>query len=224
MRGLGRRIALGQRHDPLGNIRPQRRNPRGPRIVAQQPVEAFRREPFLPAPNAGFRGAGLAHDLVGADAIGGQKNYLGSPDMLLGAVAVPGRGYRHMVIDEAVFAKNSDSMAAGSMMEIWERSIKPTLYDYGGKALVCSNAAGKNLDNFFYRICTELQYGFREYHATTMDNPLLPMHHVRGQRDAARSCVIILLSLKAGLRAAEIAKLEWQMVLFGAGPAQSVVW
>jgi len=83
------------------------------------------------------------------------------------------RGYHRVVVDEAAFAKDSDSMV-GPMMEIWERSIKPTLYDYGGKALVCSNSAGKNPDNFFYNICTDPQYGFHEYHATTMDNPLLP--------------------------------------------------
>jgi hypothetical protein len=47
-------------------------------------------------------------------------------------------------------------------------------YDYGGEALVCSNSAGRNPDNFFYNICTDPQYGFAEYHATTMDNPLLP--------------------------------------------------
>lgn len=35
------------------------------------------------------------------------------------------------------------------------------------------------------------------------------LQHIRGQREAARSRVIILLSLRAGLRAAEIAKLEW---------------
>ena len=28
--------------------------------------------------------------------------------------------------------------------------------------------------NFFYNICTDAQYGFKEYHATTMGNPLLP--------------------------------------------------
>ena len=84
------------------------------------------------------------------------------------------RGYRRVVIDEAAFAKNTSNVAAGSMMEIWERSIKPTLYDYAGKALVASNSAGKNPDNFFYQICTDPQYGFREYHATTLDNPLLP--------------------------------------------------
>ena len=84
------------------------------------------------------------------------------------------RGYRRIVIDEAAFAKNGDNRTAGSMMGIWERSIKPTLYDYGGSVLVCSNAAGKDPDNFFYTICTDPNYGFREYHATTMDNPLLP--------------------------------------------------
>ena len=84
------------------------------------------------------------------------------------------RGYQQIVIDEAAFAKNGDNRMAGSMMAIWERSIKPTLYDYGGHVLVCSNAAGKDPDNFFYNICTDPNYSFREHHATTMDNPLLP--------------------------------------------------
>ena len=89
-------------------------------------------------------------------------------------IAGRSRGYHRVVIDEAAFAKDTSNVATGSMMEIWERSIKPTLYDYAGKALVCSNSAGKNPDNFFYRICTDPQYGFREFHATTLDNPLLP--------------------------------------------------
>jgi hypothetical protein len=89
-------------------------------------------------------------------------------------IAGRGRRYQRVVIDEAAFAKDGDNKVDGSAMEIWEKSIKPTLYDYGGEALVCSNSAGKNLDNFFYNICTDPQYGFREYHATTMDNPMLP--------------------------------------------------
>jgi hypothetical protein len=84
------------------------------------------------------------------------------------------RGYQRIVIDEAAFAKNGDNRTAGSMMAIWGRSIKPTLYDYGGQALVCSNAAGKDFDNFFYNICSDPKHGFHEHHATTMDNPLLP--------------------------------------------------
>ena len=43
------------------------------------------------------------------------------------------------------------------------------------------------------------------------------VQHIRGQRDYVRSRVIILLSHLAGLRAAEIAKLEWSMVLDATG-------
>lgn len=39
------------------------------------------------------------------------------------------------------------------------------------------------------------------------------LEHVRGRKDALRSRVIILLSLRAGLRACEMAKVEWSMVL-----------
>jgi hypothetical protein len=89
-------------------------------------------------------------------------------------IAGRGRRYHCVVIDEAAFAKDGDNKTEGSMMSIFEKSIKPTLYDYGGKVLICSNSAGKNPDNFFYNICTDPSYGFHEYHATTMDNPLLP--------------------------------------------------
>jgi len=43
------------------------------------------------------------------------------------------------------------------------------------------------------------------------------LEQIRGRRDGLRSKVIILLSVRAGLRAAEIAKLEWQMVLDASG-------
>lgn len=89
-------------------------------------------------------------------------------------IAGRGRRYRRVVIDEAAFAKDGDNKVDGSMMEIWEKSIKPTLFDYAGEALVCSNSAGKNVDNFFYNICMDPQFGFAEYHATSMDNPTLP--------------------------------------------------
>src|SRR5581483_5101594 len=89
-------------------------------------------------------------------------------------IAGRGRRYHRIAVDEAAFAKDGDNKTDGSMMSLWEKAIKPTLYDYGGQALVCSNSAGKNPDNFFYNICTDPQYGFAEYHATTLDNPLLP--------------------------------------------------
>jgi hypothetical protein len=89
-------------------------------------------------------------------------------------IAGRSRGYHRVVVDEAAFAKDGDTKTDGSMMDLWERAIKPTLYDHAGEALVCSNSAGKNPDNFFYTICTDARYGFHEYHATTLDNPLLP--------------------------------------------------
>jgi hypothetical protein len=89
-------------------------------------------------------------------------------------IAGRSRRYRRVVIDEAAFTKNGDNKIDGSMMEIWEKAIKPTLFDYEGEVLVCSNSAGKNPDNFFYNICTDPKYGFGEYHATTRDNPTLP--------------------------------------------------
>ena len=78
------------------------------------------------------------------------------------------------MIDEAAFTKDGDNRSEDSMMAHWEKGIKPTLFDYGGEALVCSNSAGRNPDNFFYNICTDPQYGFHEFHATTLNNPLLP--------------------------------------------------
>jgi hypothetical protein len=88
-------------------------------------------------------------------------------------IAGRSRRYRRVVIDEAAFAKNGDNKVDGSMMEIWEKAIKPTLFNYGGEVLICSNSAGKNPDNFFYNICTDPNYGFGEFHATTMDMPCL---------------------------------------------------
>src|SRR5262249_19540795 len=92
-------------------------------------------------------------------------------------IAGRGRRYHRIVVDEAAFAKDGDNKNDGSVMGIWGKAIKPTLYDYGGEALICSNSAGKNPDNFFYNICTDPKYGYHEFHSTTLDNPLLPKRY-----------------------------------------------
>ena len=57
-------------------------------------------------------------------------------------------------------------------MELFEKSIKPTLYDFGGEVLVTSKLRRKKSRQFFLQyFCTDPQYGFHEYRATTMDNP-----------------------------------------------------
>jgi hypothetical protein len=114
------------------------------------------------------------HQLQG---VGGDADENRWPPRLLDAengIAGRGRRYHRVVIDEAAFTKDGDNKTKGSMMEIWEKSIKPTLYDHGDEVLVCSNTAGKNSENFFYNICEDRQYGFGTFHATTMDNPVLP--------------------------------------------------
>lgn len=77
------------------------------------------------------------------------------------------RKYHHVIIDEAAFAKQN-------AMEIWDRSIEPTLLDYDGSVTVLSNTNGNSPANFFWRICNERQHGFLEYHAPTSQNPHVP--------------------------------------------------
>jgi integrase len=48
--------------------------------------------------------------------------------------------------------------------------------------------------------------------------------HVRHSRTAVRDRVIILLSVKAGLRAAEIAGLDWSMVLDPLGKVGHLIY
>src|SRR5215208_6374068 len=61
---------------------------RRPGLVAQQAVDPFRGEAFLPAPDAGLRPARPAHDLDGAKTVRRQQHDLGPPGMLLRDVAV----------------------------------------------------------------------------------------------------------------------------------------
>lgn len=111
---------------------------------------------------------------------GGRLDFWTLQDQIAGR----GRRYRRVVIDEAAFGKNGSNTVDGSMMSIFEKAIKPTLYDYAGEVLVCSNSAGKNPDNFFYQICTDPNHGFHEYHATTLDNPLLPKQEANESLEA----------------------------------------
>ena len=85
---LPQRLARCQRHDARGHLRAERRNARGPRLVAQQARNTLLHEPFLPAPDAGLGLACLPHDLVGPDTVRRKQHDLGTPDMLLRRVAV----------------------------------------------------------------------------------------------------------------------------------------
>lgn len=77
------------------------------------------------------------------------------------------RKYKLAIIDEGAFTK-------ANMLDIWAKSIEPTLYDLGGKCIVASNTNGVDPQNFLYAICNDPKWGFSTFHATTFDNPLLP--------------------------------------------------
>lgn len=87
------------------------------------------------------------------------------------------RKYHRIIIDEGAFTKPKT-------IDTWTKSIKPTLLDYGGRALVMSNTNGINPENFLYEICHEPKHGFVQFHAPTASNPFLPRAEVAAlQRD-----------------------------------------
>ena len=107
-------VLHGQRHDPLGDRGIELRDARGPRLVAQQPIDAFSGEPLLPAPDAGLGLAGLAHDRVRADALGAQQHDLRPPDVLLRRVAVLDQSAEPIKVGRRDGNGNAGSHAADS--------------------------------------------------------------------------------------------------------------
>lgn len=85
------------------------------------------------------------------------------------------RRYNLVVLDEAAFTKPE-------MTDIWRKSIEPTLLDYVGSAIATSNTNGLDAQNFFYRICNEPQWGFKEYWAPSRANPYLPEAEIEALR------------------------------------------
>jgi hypothetical protein len=77
-----------QRDDALGRLDAQGLDARGTRFVTEQSIEPSIDKALLPTPNAGLGLPGPSHDLVRADAIGGQQHDLSPPNVLLRRVAV----------------------------------------------------------------------------------------------------------------------------------------
>lgn len=85
------------------------------------------------------------------------------------------RKYHRVIIDEFGFAKPQ-------AVDTWQRSIEPTLLDYDGSAIIMSNTNGIDTENPMRAICPYEErgekisrFGFVDFHAPTMSNPLLPL-------------------------------------------------
>jgi hypothetical protein len=77
------------------------------------------------------------------------------------------RKYKRVVIDEGGFTKPN-------MLQVWERSIEPTLLDLNGDCMVTSNTNGIDPENFLWQICNDPKHGFIEVHEPTWNNPHVP--------------------------------------------------
>ena len=64
----------------------------------QQALDTRLHEPLLPSPQAGLALGGLPHDLVGAQAIGGQQHDPRAPYMFLRAVPIRDDGFKTSTI------------------------------------------------------------------------------------------------------------------------------
>lgn len=87
-----------------------------------------------------------------------------------------GREYDDIFINEAAFTKTP------SMLDIWRKSIKPTLLTRRGTAWVLSTPNGIDPENFFYECCRNPEYGFKEFHAPTSANPYVPADELEKER------------------------------------------
>lgn len=90
------------------------------------------------------------------------------------------RMYKRVIMDEVAFTK-------ANMIEIWERSIEPTLLDLNGTAIAASNTNGISPDNFLWQICAgprKSEIGFVDFHAPTWDNPHVP-RRMKGETEEA---------------------------------------
>jgi hypothetical protein len=92
-----------------------------------------------------------------------------------------GRRYNLAVVDEASFG-------TPELSTVWAASIRPTLADARGRAVVASTPCGIAEDNFFWRCCCVADLGFVEFVAPTTANPFIPVAEVealRGQHNPA---------------------------------------
>jgi hypothetical protein len=86
-----------------------------------------------------------------------------------------GRSYNRVIIDEAAFA-------GPHLIAAWSAQIRPTMADVQGSAIVASTPAGLAEDNFFWRVCHELSYGFAQFVAPTLRNPFIPPAEIEALR------------------------------------------
>jgi len=124
---LDERVGQRQRNHPLGHFGTQGRNARRARLVAENAVNAFLHEPFLPAPDAGLRLVCPAHDRRRAGAIRAQQYDGSPPHMFLGGIAVPYHPFKTTAVGAIDCDGYSAAHAPESHMQPTTGILKRTL-------------------------------------------------------------------------------------------------
>jgi len=86
---LMRRSLIGQGHDTIDGRSLQRRDARGPGLVAGEPRDPLPHEALLPAPHHGLALANGTHHCSGALAVASQNHDPRPPYVLLWTIAIP---------------------------------------------------------------------------------------------------------------------------------------
>lgn len=87
-----------------------------------------------------------------------------------------GREYHLVLGDEIAFTKKKQ------MIDIWKKSIKPTMLTTRGSAWMYSTPNGNDPENFFYALCNDPKFEFKEFHAPTNTNPYVPADEFEKER------------------------------------------
>lgn len=88
-----------------------------------------------------------------------------------------GREYDLILMDEVAFTKN------GQMTDIWQKSIVPTMATKpNAEVWAFSTPNGIDPDNFFWKICHEEDFSFKQHHAPSWGNPLVSKEWIEEER------------------------------------------
>ncbi len=95
-----------------------------------------------------------------------------------------GREYDLILIDETAFTKNRQ------MTSIWERSIRPTtLTRPDARVWAFSTPNGNDAENFFWQVCNEAKWHFKEHYAPSSASPYITAEELARHKEQSHPLV-----------------------------------
>ncbi|GAA4326146.1 hypothetical protein GCM10023184_14630 [Flaviaesturariibacter amylovorans] len=85
-----------------------------------------------------------------------------------------GRKFHFLVVDEAAYIPDLEHE--------WNTSIRPTLTDYAGDALLISTPRGRGFFDALYQKGVNGEHGYASFHFSTYDNPFISREEIEAAR------------------------------------------